>query len=346
MPQTPTTSRTNWLATMGATLIGFGLLFAPKTHTDRLETLVHDAALPGLRLLHQAKTDVVRMPTDVRELWDERTTDADEDDRPDHARSEEEIARLEQRVRELQSQNAQLQKDLSLARTQTESPFLAESGTPLFVPELIEAKIIAADDVSVAVQRASAQRIVDVGQADGVVPADFVVSSGGQSSPPERVLIDQGRDAALRPDQPVFAGRCVVGKIRQVGRWTSSLLPITDTEFRGRAQLMRQTDRGLIVGSEGILAGDGTAECRLDFIAATEPVAVGDEVYTAVDGTQLPVPMYYGRVTSAHLPEGAPYWDVQVSPAETVQQTASVQVLRMILNPTRTGLPNPASELP
>jgi rod shape-determining protein MreC len=169
------------------------------------------------------------------------------------------------------------------------------------------------------------------------VPADFVVSAAPASQEPARLLIDQGDEAHLHPDQPVFAGRCVVGKIQQVGRWTSSILPVTDLEYRGRAQLMRRTADGLVVGPEGIIAGDGKEGCRLNFIAATQPVAVGDEVYTAVAGTPLPMPMYYGRVVAVSLAEGAPYWEVQVKPAETLNHARSVQVLRVVLNPARTA---------
>ena len=331
---------------MTATLIGFGLLFAPDTQTDRLEAFVHDAALPGLRVINQAKAQTVTWPLQMNELLERVSADSPTLAAKDQDDLQARIVGLEDEVRRLQSQNAQLLKELDQSRAQSASPYLAEPGTPLFIPELLEASIIAADDVSVAVQRASAQRIVDVGQTDGIVPADFVVSPGQSRADSHQLLIDQGNSDGIHADQPVFAGRCVLGKVQQVGRWTSSLLPVTDSDYRGRAQLLRQTDRGLVVGPEGILTGDGKSGCQLNFIAATEPVVVGDEVYTAVEGISLPVPMYYGRVTAAELPEGSPYWDIYVKPAETIDAQQSVQVLRVILNPARTRSLSPLRESP
>lgn len=322
---------------MAATLAGFGLLFAPREPVGRIESLVHDVALPGLQLLDRSEQWAMTLPATFEEFTASTTADGGAAQADPDPALQDQLTALQQELRRLQSQNAQLQTELDRARTATGSPFVAESAAPLFVPELLDARIVAVDDVSLAIQRASAQRIVDVGQTAGVVPADFVVSSQQPHEQSERLLIDQGEEADLHADQPVFAGRCVVGKIQKVGRWTSSVLPVTDVEYRGRAQLMRRTAEGLVVGPEGILAGDGKDGCVLNFIAATQPVSVGDEIYTAVAGTPLPLPMYYGRVVAVSLSEGAPYWEIQVKPAETLNQARSVQVLRVVLNPARTA---------
>jgi rod shape-determining protein MreC len=337
MPSTTHSPRTSWLTVMAATLVGFGLLFAPREQVGRIESLVHDAALPGLQLLDRSQQWAMTLPETFEQWKATAAADSEPDEEDPTPALQEQLTALQQQVRRLQSQNAQLQTELDEARAATASPFVAESAAPLFVPELLDARIVAVDDVSVAIQRASAQRVVDIGQTAGVVPADFVVSAEQTPQEPARLLIDQGDDADLHPDQPVFAGRCVVGKIQQVGRWTSSVLPVTDLEFRGRAQLMRRTGDGLVVGPEGIIAGDGKEGCKLNFIAATQPVSVGDEVYTAVAGTPLPMPMYYGRVVAVSLAEGAPYWKIDVKPAETMVHARTVQVLRVVLNPARTA---------
>jgi rod shape-determining protein MreC len=329
--------RTSWLTVMAATLAGFGLLFAPRDRVSRIDSLVHDAALPGLRLLSDAQQRAMTLSSRLHDWTTIAPPSVNGEAAEPGPALQEQLSSLQREVRRLQSQNAQLHSDLDEARATSGSPFVAESAAPLFVPELLDARIVAVDDVSVAIQRASAQRIVDIGETAGVVPADFVVSVEETHDESLQLLIDQGDDAELHPDQPVFAGRCVVGKIQHVGRWTSSVLPVTDAEFRGRAQLMRRTEDGLVAGPEGILSGDGKDGCQLDFIASTHPVSVGDEVYTAAAGTPLPMPMYYGRVTSTSLASGAPYWEVHVQPAETLSQSRSVQVLRIILNPARTS---------
>jgi cell shape-determining protein MreC len=135
-----------------------------------------------------------------------------------------------------------------------------------------------------------------------------------------------------------------VGKIGQVGRWTSTVIPLTDPAFRGRAQLVRSSPRGLVLGAEGVVAGDEQGHCRLQLIPATEPVGVGDDVYTSIRESGLPIPMYYGRVVEAHLPEGATHWEIRVQPAETLHEARAVQVLRSILNTARTTLELDAPE--
>lgn len=325
---------------MAATLAGFALLFAPGQQTARLESLVHDAALPGLRTLQRVETVTAKLPNRVDELLASLFAERFESNATAVEQStstQQTIRSLTEAIRRLEAQNASLRADLETAQAQSGSPFLAEPATPLFVPELLDAHIVAADDVSLAVQRASAQRVVDVGQTDGVIPADYVVAADHRDPQGPRVLIDQGDDTGLRPDQPVLAGRCVIGKVQQVGRWTSSLMTLTDPEFRGRAQLMRRTSSGLVAGPEGILAGDGDAACRLKFIPTTQPVAVGDEVYTALSGSPLSVPMCYGRVTAAHIESGAPYWEIIVQPAHSLEGVEKVQVLRVVLNPARTA---------
>ncbi len=178
----------------------------------------------------------------------------------------------------------------------------------MFLPELIEVAVIAAD-----VAHRERERLVNRGAAEGLAPQDLILPvSAGQA------LIDQGSDVHLQSDQPALLGRCVLGWIDQVGRHTSTIRPITDEKFRGRAQLVRQTTQGPRLGAEGVLAGHGQQLCRLTFVAATEAVSVGDEVFTSSRGEVFPVVMYYGRVTSAELQPGEPYWDIMVMPGATL----------------------------
>ncbi|MGD9855791.1 MAG: rod shape-determining protein MreC [Planctomycetaceae bacterium] len=317
---------TSWLAVMLASAGGFGLLLAPTEHTDCIRTFVRDGAYPALRGMDVAYQYALTIPENL----DETHSDGD---RQALLRSERD--ELEQRCRELQSINARMAAELAQARNGHPSPFLAEPGTPLFVPELIAANIIGAEEVQHATQRVSYRRVLDAGSGKDIIPSDFVVTAASDNSGSEPHLIDQGNDSGVRVDQPVFAGRCVVGKVGQVGRWTSTVVPVTDAAFRGRAQLVRTALQGLVLGAEGVLAGDGKGSCRLMHIPATEPVAVGDEVYTNHRLVDLPLPMYYGRVVTARLVEGAPHWEITVEPAATIETSRVVHVLRSVLNTAR-----------
>ncbi len=312
---------------MAASVIGFGLLLAPAAQTGRIRAIVRDAAFPGLRLVDVAYQRAITIPDQFQPL-------PQDDDLRETILAERD--EWEQKYRQLQTVNAQLATELEQARKGHGSPFLAEPGTPLFVPELIEARVIGAEELTHATQRVSYRRLVDIGMLSDVIPSDFVVSPAPTTDEKSPPLIDQGDDNGLHADQPVFAGRCVVGKVGQVGRWTSTVIPVTDATFRGRAQLVRAAPQGLVLGPEGVIAGDGEGGCLLTHIPSTEPVSVGDEVYTSLRLTGLPVPMYYGKVVKATLPEGTPHWQILVEPAETIEETRVVHVLRSVFNGART----------
>jgi len=337
------TTGTSWLAVMAASIAGFGLLLAPAEQTDRLRTIVRDGALPGLRLVDAGYQQAVAIPSRL----DWRPTLADVSPELEQERDV-----WEQRYRQQQAVNTQLAADLERARISQGSPFLAEPGTPLFVPELIDASIVGAEEIRHTTQRASFRQIVDVGTHDDILPADFVVSETADHETSPQHLIDQGTDSGLQMDQPVFAGRCVVGKVGQVGRWTSTIIPITDPGFFGRAQLVRSTSQGPVLGAEGVITGNGEGQCLINYIPGTEPVAVGDDVYTTVGHSTLPVPMYYGKVTQAKLTDQAQDWEITVEPAETLVGRRSIQVLRSVLNTARTSsstdspLPNTQEQQP
>ncbi len=319
---------------MVASVIGFGLLLAPAALTDRIRAVVRDAAFPGLRVVDVAYQRTLTIP--------ERFQRSQQDDDPNETVLAERDV-WEHRFRQVQAVNAQLARQLELARSGHGSPFLAEPGTPLFVPELVAARVIGAEELDHATRRVSYRRLVDMGTGRDVIPSDFVVSqvpATAGDAPPLMALIDQGDDSGLHADEAVFAGRCVVGKVGQVGRWTSTVIPVTDVAFRGRGQLVRSAPQGLVLGPEGVISGNGERGCLLKHIPSTEPVAVGDEVYTSLRLTGLPVPMYYGKVVKATLPEGAPHWEIVVEPAETIEATRVVHVLRSVLNAARTG-PDP-----
>ena len=84
------------------------------------------------------------------------------------------------------------------------------------------------------------------------------------------------------------------------------------------------------------MEGQGEKLCRLRYVPGTEPVEVGDEVYTGDQtGTQT-YPMYYGRVVRAELNPGDQEWDIWVEPAIKTLNAPTVTVLRTQLDLSRT----------
>ena len=90
----------------------------------------------------------------------------------------------------------------------------------------------------------------------------------------------------------MYAGRVVIGKIAEVGRFSNTPGERHRFNYSGRAWLARRTSRGLIFGRRD-LSGDGSDLCRLSI---ADPVNVGDEVFTGGTDGSVPLPMYHGTV--------------------------------------------------
>jgi rod shape-determining protein MreC len=148
-------------------------------------------------------------------------------------------------------------------------------------------------------------------------------------------LVDVGRDGDLSPEDGVLLGRCVIGKVERVGRWTSTFLLLTDSGYRGRAQLVHQADSGYVFGAKGILEGQGEPLCRLRGIASSDSVTVGDAVYAATREGLSSTPLYYGRVVEASLGPSDSEWKVLVEPVPVPSDLQSVQIMRTAVNNER-----------
>ena len=84
-----------------------------------------------------------------------------------------------------------------------------------------------------------------------------------------------------------------------------------------------------MTGAEGLLIGAGEGLCRLDLIAATEPVEPGDLIVTAATIPGIDDSLYLGEVQSATLAPGAAHWLITVTPAVAASDCRQVQVVRV-----------------
>ncbi len=220
----------------------------------------------------------------------------------------------------------QLAEQQELAATH-HPPLFAEAsasgGERLTQPVLIEAGVLGKSHAT-AWRKG---RWLDQGKAKGMLEDAPILAS---SEP----LLDLGRDARLSSEDSLLRGRTVIGKVHQVGRWTSTFLLVTDPRFRSRAQLVRETPEGYVFGAKGVLKGQGDALCRLEGIPASDTVEVGNSVYTAERDGVLPSPFYYGRVIEATLNDHAKEWSILVEPVD-LESVTTVLVLRTQLNPRR-----------
>jgi len=242
---------------------------------------------------------------------------------PPEARDlQEKLIQSEGERRRLEVELAVLSEQWRRSGGQTGSGPHGQSRDPLFVPQLVEARVLGEEMTTLW----RAGRLLGAGRREGIVESSLVLDD-------VRPMIDQGNAARLSPGDAVYAGRCVLGKLAAVGRYTSTLVAITDPGYTGRARVARRTSQGLKFGSEGTLVGIGTALCRLRHV--NEPVNVGDEVYTGGTDGVLPFPMFYGRIVRAEFEPAATEWTIDVEPATTLDRFDRVQILRIAVDPGR-----------
>lgn len=292
---------------------GLALTQLPERAAAQVRAVVCDILAPGQSLARSVQT---RSAVVLSWL-------PSGDSRGGHAGAElrDRLDRAEHRVRVLQ-----LQVDLAQCRERDAASAATQirgaPGKPLLIPALLEAQVLGEDAASSWRRRL----LVAAGSDQHVVETSLVLEDFGP-------LVDQGAPQQVSAGDAVYAGRAVVGKIAEVGRYTSRIQRVTEAGYTGRARLARRTPRGLEFGAEGILAGDGSSLCRLKRI--TTPVNVGDEVFTGGTDGVLPYPMHYGSVARAELEPGATEWTVFVQPQAQGDLPESVSILRIAVNRLR-----------
>lgn len=304
----------NLLVLLAVCAVGLGLSAAPSYVTDTVRLSVRDSIVPGWKLIRTVTRRARQLVPSISTADRSKEVTALSSD----------LAEWKQTTRQLQIRNALLHEQLEQVRREGAAPYRATAGKPLLIPELLSASILGG-------RRSALWRsgvLIDLGRRGGVAESSLVLEDG-------RPLIDQGRDAGIVAEQPVYAGRCVIGRVAHVGRFSSTLLPVTDRSYRAGAQIIRRTEQGYRFRTKGVLEGTGGAHCRLKFIDATEPISVGDDVYTADRDGTLPYPLYYGKVVRADLPPGALKWVIDVQPAADLSKQTAVQILRIRVNPLR-----------
>ncbi|MFN0199363.1 MAG: rod shape-determining protein MreC [Planctomycetaceae bacterium] len=308
--------------------IGGVLLVAPSTWTDLLRGTLRDLLSPGLRGV-QTVQEFARSQSEAWNStiarWSSQSTNPVEQEKLERLAAEvrawQAVARREQLLQlEWQRRHDELKR-------YGPAPGVLDVGLPLMGLELKECRVLGEESATLWRKR----RLIQGGSQQGLEESVLVLED-------VRPLIDQGGDAGLEIGLPIFAGRCVVGRLAKVGNWTSTVQSITDRDFRGGlAQLCRQSESGPAWGAVGKIEGMGDEKklCRLTAVPATEAVSIGDRVYTAVEDGVLPGGLYYGEVVHAELTPGSLHWDIHVSPAANLENLQRVQVLMRMENSQR-----------
>ena len=287
--------------------------------SPRVRPAVRDLLQPGQRRLESVVTNARSAITE----WagEPRSTS----DRADAGSP----ASLEIAQRQLEIINARLREDLQRKEKLGSSPYRSGSTQPLVIPELVTARILGEETARLW----RGGLLADRGTRNRLRESDLVLQD-------DAPLADAGKDNHLEQGFPVFAGRTVFGRVQSVGRWSCTIQRVTDPEFRSHAQLIRKISDGHVFGAGGVIVGTGRGHCRLTMVSSSEPVSVGDGVYTPSDAG-FPFPMFYGTVVKAT--PGATQWEIIVKPAATEVRPRTVQILRKRFNPARFGVLRPVA---
>lgn len=235
-----------------------------------------------------------------------------------------EIAQSQLRERRALLAAESASQDLANVRRNGASPFMVETAQPLIQPHAVRAAVLGREILS----ELKSRRILDRGDTDGVA-ADLWVLNG------EFPIVQAGSARSLTDGLPVFAGRCIVGRIVDAGRWTSSLQFVTEPGFRARAVIARVNGDNpnatqFSFGSEGLIEGRSDLKqiglCELAQIPVTEQVDVGMPVYSP-PGHAVDAPMLFGHVVSAEVPPGALHWVINVRPAVDPKNITNVEIV-------------------
>jgi rod shape-determining protein MreC len=138
-------------------------------------------------------------------------------------------------------------------------------------------------------------------------------------------LVDIGGSAGIAPGMAVMTPAGMIGRVIAVGEHSSRILLLTDLNSKVPVIVERS-------GDQALLAGDNSAEPKLQFLPLNPRFRIGDRVITSGRGGVLPAGLMIGEVSRI---EGS---RVAVRPAVDWHAIDFVAVLR------QAPLPPPASE--
>lgn len=323
-----------WLVTtLALSALGLGLLSLPEEFSQPIRLAALDMSRPG-QTVTRAGIDWGQAGWRTCRDWQAR--------RAELRRLQDELAAARSRQQLDQKVLADLRRQLQRAELKLSAKLAGQTSAPLFVPELIEARVLNTETASLAAGRKVPMRsLLGTGKSQGIGENLLVIDPG-------KATLDVGTDHGITIHQPVFSGEIVIGRTANCGSYTCSLQPVTDAKFQSPAQLLRRTESGWQAGPEGVIEGTGGARCRLTGVGHKEPVEVGDEVYTpaadplltgmspeAAASEALPPPMFYGRVVKAAVPPGSAQWEIEVEPASTAVRPTFVWILKPKENAVR-----------
>lgn len=144
------------------------------------------------------------------------------------------------------------------------------------------------------------------------ISARVIADTGGAFA--RSLVVTAGRDDGVREGMAAMTGEGLIGRVVEVGDWTSRLLLITDLNSRIPVMVTG-------TGDHAILAGDNMPEPKLLYLPQESEVKVGARVVTSGHGGIFPPNLPVGVVSSSN------HTSVEVAPIAPLGQINQVRLV-------------------
>jgi rod shape-determining protein MreC len=153
-----------------------------------------------------------------------------------------------------------------------------------------------------------------------VLPAQVIGSSGSQHS--RLIYIDKGEQSGLRPDMAVITPDGIVGKVKDVTRYSATVLLINDRES-GAGVVLEKSRR------QGVLRGAANGELNLRDIMSDEKIDLGEQVITSGGDRIYPKGVPVGTVSGINPDREDGYsLAIKIKPAVDLDRLEEVLVVK------------------
>lgn len=131
------------------------------------------------------------------------------------------------------------------------------------------------------------------------------------------LIIDKGSANGIKQSMAVMSTRGIVGRITEIGKYSSKVLLITDPNLKVGVLIRRNRQGGVMVGMPG-------GRCKIIYIALDSDAKVGDKVITAGFGSIFPKGILIGEIEKVGKEEGRLYKYAVVKPSQDLSKLEEV----------------------
>lgn len=135
------------------------------------------------------------------------------------------------------------------------------------------------------------------------------------------LIINKGLKQGVTRNRAVISTKGLVGRLVEVGRYSSKILLITDPNSRVGVIIQRNRQGGILVGRP-----DG--KCKMIYISLDSDTAVGDKVISAGFGSIFPKDILIGEVVKVGKEPGRLYKYAIVEPSDDMSRLEEVLCIR------------------